>query len=563
MTFEILIVDDEENICFTLERFLTAEGYRVSTASDYEGALEALSQTDFDLIFADIVLKGKSGMDLLKEIKTGNPQSQVVMITGVPTIDTASEAVRLGAFDYLPKPVTQRSILRVADVALRHKTLLDEKERYRSNLEAIFKSVKDAIITVDKSLSVVEINDAAADICGLNRKDVLGKPVENIHTGCGGACFKALKKTVESSESNEIHQLECSRNHRPDQVVSLTTYPLINSRSRFIGGVMVIRDETRLSMLERDLKDRRKLHNIVGRSEQMQKIYGLIDNLADVRTTVLITGESGTGKELVADAIHYRGSNPDHPLVKVNCAALSEKLLESELFGHVKGAFTGAVRDKTGRFQRADTGTIFLDEIGEMTPRMQLRLLRVLQNMEFERVGDATPIKVDVRVVAATNRNLTQLITKGSFRQDLYYRLKVVQVDLPPLRDRKEDIPILTDHFLKRFNTRFSKTITSLSADVRTIFMDYQWPGNVRELRHTMEHASLLCHGRTISVSHLPSELKQLKTPMTDDDDYGCVLKQALEKTRWNKTAAAQLLGMSRQHLYRKLKEYKVMENEP
>ena len=561
MSPKILIVDDEENICFTLERFLLAEGYQVTTAGDYNGAMAALDQTDFDLIFADIVLKGKTGIDILREIKTRNLQGQVVMITGVPTINTASEAVRLGAFDYLPKPVTQEALLRVARAALRHKALVDEKERYQSNLEAIFKSVKDAIITVDRALVVVEVNDAARGICGLNRSEVIGRQLNSLKANCSNSCIEAIERTVRNKHSVEIQRMECRCRHRPEQVVSLTTYPLINHRNQFTGGVIVIRDETRLADLERNLKERRKLHNIVGKSEKMQEIYALIEELADVSTTVLITGESGTGKELVAEAIHYRAPHPDRPLVKVNCAALSEELLESELFGHVKGAFTGAVRDKIGRFQRADGGTIFLDEIGEMTPRMQLRLLRVLQDMEFERVGDSAPIKVDVRVVAATNRNLTKLIVQGRFRQDLYYRLKVVQLDLPPLRDKREDIPILTDHFLKRFNTQFVKKITAVSKDVQTIFMAYPWPGNVRELRHAMEHASLLCHGRTITVDHLPAELKVFRSEKTGDD-YSRVLRQALEKTRWNKTAAARLLGMSRQNLYRKLKEFKVIEND-
>ncbi len=558
---KILIVDDEENLCFTLERFLTTEGYHVSTAGDYRSALSALEQTEFDLIFADIVLKERSGIDLLREIKKRKLPSVVVMITGVPTVDTASEAVRLGAFDYLPKPVTQQSLLRVAGIALRHKELMDEKERYRSNIEAIFKSVKDAIITVDQKLCVLETNDAATKICGLDRNQVIGKPIGNLKTACSGNCIKALEKTVKSNKSVEIMRMECIQSRRPGQVVSLATYPLLNTRDQFIGGVMVIRDETRLAMLERNLKARRRFHNIVGKSEKMQDIYALIEDLADVRTTVLITGESGTGKELVAEAIHHKGKNPNAPLVKINCAALSENLLKSELFGHVKGAFTGAMNDKIGQFQRANGGTIFLDEIGEMTPRTQLHLLRVLQNMEFERVGDTTLIKVDVRVLAATNKNLQEEIAQGKFREDLYYRLKVVQLDLPPLRERREDIPLLTNHFLKRFNAIFSKKILAVSKDVQHILMTYPWPGNIRELRHAMEHAALLCRGRNITIDHLPAELRAVSSNK-NRDDYGQVLLDALEKTHWNKTAAARLLGMSRQNFYRKLKEFKVMEND-
>jgi len=562
MTARILIVDDEENLCFTLERFLVAEGYEVATAEDYSSAMAALEQTAFDLIFADIVLKGRTGIDILREIKQRQLSSVVVMITGAPTIDSASEAVRLGAFDYLPKPVTQQALIRVTKAALRFKALADEKEKYRSNLAAIFKSVKDAIIMVDANLTVIEINAAAKDICGVTRGQAIGKPIgkamPSLKPNCGQRCLDKLSETVQTQQSVEIQRLECRHRHRPEQVVSLSTYPLTSSHNIKTGGVMVIRDETRLADLERNLKARRGLHHIVGKSEKMQEIYALIEDLADVRTTVLITGESGTGKELVAEAIHYKGPHPDHLLVKVNCAALSEELLESELFGHVKGAFTGAIRDKIGRFQRADGGTIFLDEIGEMTNRMQLHFLRVLQDMEFERVGDSTPIKVDVRVIAATNKDLVKEIAEGGYRQDLYYRLKVVELKLPPLKDRLEDIPLLIDHFLKKFNQKFAKKMAAVSSDVREVFMKYDWPGNIRELEHALEHAAILCRGDTITVDHLPAELKTYGVKQ-DQDDYRRMILHVLEKARWNKTEAARRLGISRQSLYRKIREFKII----
>ncbi len=561
MTAKILIIDDEENLCFTLERFLVAEGHEVVTAGTYTSAMAALSEKAFDLVFADIVLKGRSGIDILREIKQQQLPTVVVMITGAPTIDSASEAVRLGAFDYLPKPVTQQALIRVAKAALRFKSVADEKEKYRLNLAAIFKSVKDAIIMVDENLAIIEINAAARDICGVASGHTVGKPVNFMESACCRRCLDALSETIQTQQSIEIQRLECHHpHHQSEKVVSLATYPLTGNRNIKTGGVMVIRDETRLANLERNLKARRGFHHIVGKSERMQEIYSLIEDLADVRTTALITGESGTGKELVAEAIHYKGPHPDHLLVKVNCAALSEELLESELFGHVKGAFTGAVRDKIGRFQRADGGTIFLDEIGEMSPRMQLHFLRVLQDMEFERVGDSTPIKVDVRVIAATNKDLVKEIATGGFRQDLYYRLKVVEINLPPLRKRLEDIPLLIDHFLKIFNEKFSKKMTAVSSDVRDVFMKYDWPGNIRELEHALEHAAILCRGETITVDHLPMELKS-QALVPDADSDGRIILRALEKARWNKTEAARLLGMSRQSLYRKIKAFKVLED--
>ena len=274
-----------------------------------------------------------------------------------------------------------------------------------------------------------------------------------------------------------------------------------------MGAVLVIRDITLLRDLERELRERHQFQNIIGRSKKMQDTYRLLEDLANLETTVLITGESGTGKELVARALHYSGQRAFKPFVTVSCSALAESLLESELFGHVRGAFTGAIRDKQGRFQAANGGTILLDEIGDISPLIQLKLLRVLQEKEIERVGESTPQKVDVRVIACTNKDLKEKVRRGEFRQDLYYRLKVVEVSLPPLRDRLEDLPLLVDHFCHSFNERFKKNIEGISNEVLGKFMDYPWPGNVRELEHVMEHAFVLCHGGVITLEHLPSEI--------------------------------------------------------
>ncbi|NUO08977.1 MAG: sigma 54-interacting transcriptional regulator [Candidatus Brocadia sp.] len=562
MKGRILITDDEENIRFTFESFLLDEGYEVRTASNYNEALSMIDESDFDLIFADIILEDKSGVDILRYIRKKNLTCPVVMITGAPDIETASDALRLGAFDYIPKPVLQDALLRVTKVALQHKALADEKEKYRSNLEAIFRSVKDAIITIDRNFLIVEMNDAAKDICDLSR-DSIGKTLISLAKNCSRKCLDALKETITTKQPAEICNLECRLNSRPQQAVSMATYPLTDNKGLFSGAVLVVRDDTHLVNLERDMKERRKFYNIIGKSEKMQAIYSLIEELADVQTTVMITGESGTGKEMVAEALHYTGVRSHKPLVKVNCSALSENLLESELFGHVKGAFTGAVRDRVGRFQKADGGTIFLDEISDISPKIQLQLLRVLQEREIERVGDSNPVKVDVRVVAATNQNLTEKIKCGEFREDLYYRLKVVEMNLPPLRDRREDLPLLVNHFLKKFNKKLNKEIDAISADVQKIFMKYTWPGNVRELEHTLEHAFILCHQNIITVDHLPYIFKDFiepKIPSFKDlkvEESQAIL-QALEQSGWNKSLAARQLGMSRRTVYRKMKEYKI-----
>jgi two-component system, NtrC family, response regulator HydG len=562
----ILIIDDEESIRFTFEDFFSDEGYEVATAGNYDEALTMIDESDFDLIFTDINLTGKTGIDILREIRIRKLDCPVVMITGAPDFDTASDALRLGAFDYVSKPVQLDSLMHITKTALKHKVLADEKEKYRSNLEAIFKSVKDSIITVDKDLHIIEINEAAKDICNLSR-DSVGKSFKSLLTHCDGRCADALEETVRDKKPVEIYHFECRHKSYPQQVVTATTYPLINTKGTFTGAVLVVRDETHLAGLEREMKERQRLHNIIGKSDKMQTIYSYIENLADVQSTVLITGESGTGKELVAEALHYKGGRNNKPLVKVNCSALSDNLLESELFGHVKGSFTGALKDRIGRFKLADGGTILLDEIGDISPKIQVKLLRVLQEKTFERVGESTPTNVDVRVVACTNQDLRKKIEHGEFREDLYYRLNVVEISVPPLKDRKEDIPALIDHFVNKFNKKINKNIVGISTDVQKIFMNYSWPGNIRELEHALEHAFILCHQKTITVKHLPPAFEKFFVTgeahfnsMGGDEKLAIV--QALEKTAGNKTMAARLLGISRRGIYRKIKEHKIkMQN--
>jgi PAS domain S-box-containing protein len=559
---KILIVDDEESIRFTFDSFLSDEGHEVYTAGDYDDALQIISKNGFDLIFMDIVLGGKTGIDLLKKTSRMNFRCPVVMITGYPNVETASEALRLGAFDYIFKPVKQETLLHTTNMALQYKALQDENEKNRSNLEAIFRSVKDAIITVNKELVVIEVNDAAKKTCGIGR-DAIGTPIGSHQTECGFKCLDSLNKTIKGKQSVEVQRTECEHNGQYRQVVTINTSPLINSRGEFSGAVMVVRDETRLNDLERDLQERRQFHHIIGQNMQMQKIYSLIEDLVDVQTTVLITGESGTGKELVAEAIHYKGKRGSKPLVKVNCSALSESLLESELFGHVKGAFTGAEKDRVGRFQKADEGTIFLDEIGDITPRMQLRLLRVLQEKVVERVGASTPIKVDVRVIAATNQKLSEKVRRGDFREDLYYRLKVVEMALPPLRDRKDDILMLVDYFIQKFNKKFNKNIIDISEDVKRIFMEYSWPGNIRELEHTLEHAFVTARHSTITIDQLPLNLRENSGKRVSSFESSEAFGQrdvveALKKSGWNKSKAARLLGVNVRTIYRKIEKYNI-----
>jgi len=433
-----------------------------------------------------------------------------------------------------------------------------EVNKYRSNLEAIFRSVRDAIITIDLDFTILELNYSASRICALSRGDI-GHHFNSLIMDCSKKCFETLAETFRLMGPVEAGRIECGKPGR-GQTVGINAYPLVDCDGGFSGAVLVIRDETRLAVLERDLNERKQLHNIIGAAPRMQEIYSLIGDLADLTTTVLITGETGTGKELVAEAIHYGGLRSNGPLVKVNCSAIPEHLLGSELFGHVRGAFTGAVRDRIGRFELADNGTIFLDEIGDLSEETQLKLLRVLQHREFERLGDSTTMKSDVRIIAATNRDLLQRVREGRFREDLYYRLKVVEISLPPLRQRLEDLPLLVGHFISRFNKKYCKNISLISPEVQRAFMGYGWPGNIRELEHTLEHAFIVSRSETIGMEALPMYFKLpgdtgQDTPIRPrKTDIGSVLS-ALERSAGNKSKAAGLLGISRQTLYRMLSQ--------
>jgi PAS domain S-box-containing protein len=439
-----------------------------------------------------------------------------------------------------------------------------EKETYRRNLEAVFRSVDDAIITVDNDMVVIAANEATEEICGLSPQEIVGKRFLEAPHHCAKSCYAALVEILRTGTAKKAYHLECQNEIRPRQVVVVSISPLRDSEDQHIGAVLVVRDVTRVTEMEGELRERYNLHNIVGKSHKMQVIFQLLDELTNTDASVLITGETGTGKELVAKALHYGGSRAAKPLVTVNCSALAENLLESELFGHVKGAFTGAQKDRVGRFQAAQGGTIFLDEIGDIPPKLQLKLLRFLQEKSFERVGDSATFQADVRVIAATNRNLKRMVDKGEFREDLYYRVKVIEIDLPPLREKREDIPLLVNHFLNLFNISYKKSIEGISQEALKIFMTYPWPGNVRELQHAIEHAFVLCNSPTITLEYLPPEVRDYSSteiPVSAEHPKISALStqeilDALIKTGWNKAKAARLLGISRPTLYHLIKSH-------
>ena len=340
-----------------------------------------------------------------------------------------------------------------------------------------------------------------------------------------------------------------------------------------IGGLaakfmwQLIEERIKSKAMTETIRARYSFENMVGKNEKMQAIYDLIPKIAKTNATVLIEGESGTGKELVAHSIHQYSAREDKAFIRVNCAALAESLLESELFGHVRGAFTGAVSHKLGRFELADGGTIFLDEIGEISLATQAKLLRVVQDGEIEKVGDARRIKVDVRIIAATNKDLKKAVEAGEFRHDLYYRLRVVPIFLPPLRERKDDIPLLVEHFVKRFNKEMGRKITRVSPEVMEILLNYDFPGNIRELENIIEHAMVFCTGDVLEAAHLQKDIlpqkKDVIGKVAAQEDPIQAMEEALilnvlEQTRWNYKKTAEKLKMSRTTLWRKLKQYGV-----
>jgi len=577
----VLIVEDEPVSRLTFGEFLKAAEHDVVAAEDYAQAVGHLCEMEFDVVITDILLPGKTGIDLLRTVRSRGLKMPVVVITGEPTVETASEAVRLGAFDYLPKPVTREGLKRVVRLAVDRYGISQERDHYaeqtdmyRRDLEAIFNSVKEGIITVDADMRVRQANSAGAAMLGLADDDGAGRRFAEVAPTGLDAAQRALEKTLESHEAVMEQHVEVRLSAEDEKVLVMSTTPLVNEQGAFTGAVLVLRDITRLSRLEKQIEESQQYRSMVGRSAGMQAIFRLIrEDLAETDSTVLIYGESGTGKELVASALHHASLRAKGPFLRVNCAALSENLLESELFGHVKGAFTGAVKDRIGRFEAAEGGTILLDEIGDISPRLQLRLLRVLQEREFERVGASIPISCDVRVIASTNRDLVQKIRDGEFRQDLYFRLNVVRIDLPPLRERKSDIPLLVESFCRRFNRQFKKEITGAGPDAMRVLMDHPWPGNVRELENCIERAFIVCRGPQIQASHLPRELIEGRNEFAEQAPGAAPgaasaapgqgteqerIVAILTQTDWNVAKAARILGVARNTLYQKIKTFDI-----
>ncbi len=445
----ILIVDDELIIRESLTDWLMESGYETHAVEDGQKAIEQVKSAEWDLLLVDLKMKGMNGIEVLQQVKQIAKDLPVVIITGYPTVDTAVQAMKEGAYDYIVKPFNPEEI----DLVIR-------------NVVAHQKLVK-----------------------------------ENVY-------------------------------------------------------------------LRQELKRRYQFRDIVGRSRKMQELLVLLKTVARSSSTVLIQGESGTGKELIARAIHDTSPRHKGPFVAVSCAALPETLLESELFGHVKGAFTGAVNARKGKFELADTGTLFLDEVGDTSPKTQAGLLRVLEEREFTRIGGSAATKVDVRVISATNKDLEQLVSRGEFRDDLRYRLNVVTIQVPPLRDRPEDVPLLAEHFLTKYSIENNKEVESLAADALDLLIRYEWPGNVRELENVIERAVVVARTPVITPAELPDVVTREQvaakraTPGTEGPDLPLHevekrhILRVLDAVNWNVKEAATRLGIDRTTLYSRLKKH-------
>ena len=580
----ILIVDDETSLRNTFRTFLKRAGYEtVEAVSSFDEAINAVSEKHFDLTFCDIVLESHSGVDLLKQFRRLGIECPVVMVTGYPQVETAMDAVRFSAFDYLPKPVEKDVLLKTARLAIQQYRLVREKqaaeiarEGYRRFLETIFRSVSDSIVSVDQNLIILKMNQAAEQLFEAvqpaleegGRLDILSRNKDFCQLA------KKVREVISSGAELTDHRVECW----PDgtcRVLSICVSPLDDGTGVPTGAVLVFRDISHRNLGRQTRKSR--FHKLIGASPAMQQVFLLIENIGRVDTTVLITGESGTGKELVAHALHQESSRRNRPLVMVDCAAMPENLLESELFGHRKGAFTGAEETRSGRILQAEGGTLFLDEIGDISNAMQLRLLRFLQEKTFYPVGSDREVKVDVRVVAATNTDLKAKVRNGGFREDLYYRLLIIDIHLPPLRERDGDARLLANHFLEWFSSRMDKGITGISEQAMELLCNYNWPGNVRQLEHAIERACILCQAATIATEHLPEELlasgdgQPPEITITTDPAWPAAtclelcsaneqqqieqIAAALRRAGGNKAKAARLLGVDRSTLYRKIRE--------
>jgi len=432
--------------------------------------------------------------------------------------------------------------------------------------DVILNSIADGVFTVDENWQITSFNQAAALITGVERSEALGRRCKDILRAnvCETSC--ALRQTMQTGQpiiNKPVHIVDAQGRRKS---ITISSALLKDQEGRIIGGVETFRDMTVVEELRKRLNKQYSCEDIISRSYEVQRLFEVLPRVAGSDCTVLIEGETGTGKELFALALHNLSPRAENPFVAVNCSALPDTLLESELFGHKAGAFTDAKADKPGRFALAEGGTMFLDEIGDISPAVQVKLLRVLQDRTYEPVGGIGTVKADIRVVTATNKDLSALTDSGAFRKDLFYRINIVRFELPPLRERKEDIPLLVDHFISRFNAFYGKEICCVSNDVMAVLLSHDYPGNIRELENIIEHCFVLCQGHLIESSDLPDSLqahasedaRSLQGVRTLTQMEKLMIEQALQRHEGNRAAAARDLGINASTLFRKLKKLQI-----
>ncbi|MBU2509707.1 sigma 54-interacting transcriptional regulator [bacterium] len=427
------------------------------------------------------------------------------------------------------------------------------------NYQIVLDSIEDGVFTVNKDWEIMSFNRAAEQITGIPRKKATGVHCREVFrsTLCKNGCI--LRKTMTTGDplSNVLVNI-CP--HKKRQIhISVNTAILRDSNDKVIGGVEVFRDLSKIIELKQHCQKLGTFENIVSKNEKIQKYFAILPQVAACDSTVLLQGATGTGKELFARAIHNAGPRKNKPFIAVNCSALPDTLIESELFGYKAGAFTDAKKDKPGRFALAENGTIFLDEIGDITPAIQVRLLRVLQEKQYDPLGGDKTEKTNARVIVATNKNLEQQVVEGAFREDLFYRINIMKFSLPPLKERKEDIPYLVEHFINQFNFLNGKSILGISQECMAFFMSYDWPGNIRELENAIEHSFVLCQGELILPEHLPERILPVRerltfsSNLTLQDIERAAIIQALTRNTWKKVVTAKELGIDKNTLRRKI----------
>jgi len=435
----------------------------------------------------------------------------------------------------------------------------------RKLVNTILDSITEGVFTIDGDWKITSFNRAAEKITGMSAQEAIGKKCSDVFQAniCKTGC--ALKKTIATGKNILDFKIVIKDRQGKSVPVSISTAVLKDERDRVVGGVETFRDLSAIESLKKEIARQYTFKDIISKNHRMQDIFKILPDIALSNATVLIQGPSGTGKELLAWAMHDLSGRKNRPFVIVNCGALPDTLLESELFGYVRGAFTDAKTDKPGRFALAEGGTIFLDEIGDISPAVQVKLLRVLQSRQYEPLGSNKTVKVNVRIITASNRDLVDLIRKGTFREDIYYRINVVTIELPPLRERRDDIPLLVDHFREKFNLLMGKEIRSVSDEAMERLMNYSFPGNIRELENIIEHGFVICKGEQIEVQHIPKnvyydEFKgpslDLSTPNTLDEAERLLIKKTLEKNYGHRGRTARELGIHKTTLWRKLKKY-------